>query len=210
MIEEEESSKICECFFVKHYKGKKKQEIQKTKLPKHVERIFLQNPSTRDTGKKREIFWRQQNREERCPFFHRKLQTAEKHTKKKKSERKRRNRLVRKKAHQQKGENTRTEKHTENNEKGGKERVKRRFLQSKIVLFHKNIFQKKRDKSDKSRNKKGFLKTLKKGGKENENKKKRKNSENLRKTRFAKVQKREKTEKTIKNTHQKRCKQRKF
>ena len=35
-------------------------------------------------------------------------------------------------------------------------------------------------KSDTSRNKKGFLKTLKKGGKENENKKKKKNREKLR------------------------------
>ena len=40
-----------------------------------------------------------------------------------------------------KGENTRTEKHTENNEKGGKERVKRKFLQRKNFYFLKH-FQK--------------------------------------------------------------------
>ena len=60
------------------------------------------------------------------------------------------------------------EKQTENNEKGGKERVKRRFVQ-KIFLFHKTFFKKKKNNQDT----KGFLKTLRKRGKENENKKKR-------------------------------------
>ena len=36
------------------------------------------------------------------------------------------------------------EKHTENNEKGGKERVKRRFLQRMIFLFHRTFFTKKK------------------------------------------------------------------
>ena len=36
------------------------------------------------------------------------------------------------------------EKHTENTEQGGKERVKRRFLPRKNFSFHKNIFQKKK------------------------------------------------------------------
>ena len=46
-------------------------------------------------------------------------------------------------------------------------------LEEDFFYFTKHFSKKKRDKSDKSRNKKGFLKTLKKGGKENENKKKR-------------------------------------
>ena len=59
------------------------------------------------------------------------------------------------------------EKQTENNEKGGKERVKRRFLQRKNFLFHKNIFfKKKKPKETNQDTKKGFLKTLKKGGTE--------------------------------------------
>ena len=40
------------------------------------------------------------------------------------------------------------EKHTENSEKGGKERVKMRFLQRKNFLFHKTFSKiPKRDKS---------------------------------------------------------------
>ena len=38
------------------------------------------------------------------------------------------------------------EKHTDNNEKGGKERVKRRFLQRKTFLFHKTLFKEKSKK----------------------------------------------------------------
>ena len=45
-----------------------------------------------------------------------------------------------------KGENTRMEKQTENSEKGGKERVKRRFLQRKNFLFHKTFFLKKQSR----------------------------------------------------------------
>ena len=107
------------------------------------------------------------------------------------------------------GENTRTEKHTENNKKGGKERVKRRFISSEEEFLFLKTFS-KISKRDKSRNTKGFLKTLKKGGKENENKKKEKNREKLIKNKIGKrYKKREKTEKTITNTHQKRRKQRK-
>ena len=38
------------------------------------------------------------------------------------------------------------EKQTENHENGGKERVKRRFLQRKNFLFHKKNFQKQRER----------------------------------------------------------------
>ena len=69
------------------------------------------------------------------------------------------------------------EQHTENNEKGGKERVKRRFLQRKNFFNSKNIFPKKKNNQDT----KGFLKTLRKRCKGNENKKKKKNREQLRK-----------------------------
>ena len=73
------------------------------------------------------------------------------------------------------------EKHTENNEKGGKERVKRRFLQRMNLSFHKTFFKKKKNtqkRQIKIQNK-DFSKTLKKGGKENENKKKKKKREKL-------------------------------
>ena len=86
---------------MKHFKGKKKEEIQKkTKLPKHVERNFFFEKKIRQQGNWQKIFtiFRQENREEIFPFFYRKLHTAKKH--KKKSERKRKKRLVRKKAHQ--------------------------------------------------------------------------------------------------------------
>ena len=73
-----------------------------------------------------------------------------------KSERKRRSRLVRKKAHQKKGENTRMEKQTENNENGGKERVKRRFLQRKNFLFHKTFFKKNKKQKRQIKIKKDF------------------------------------------------------
>ena len=61
------------------------------------------------------------------------------------------------------------------------------------IFISQNIFSKKKNtKRDKSRYKKGFLKTLNKGGKENENKKKEKIGRNLEKqTRFAKSTKRE-------------------
>ena len=72
-------------FFVKHYKGKKKEEIQKTKLPKHVERklFFEKNPPTRKRAKKGVFFfgW-QEHREEIFPFDYRKNHTKEKWTKK--------------------------------------------------------------------------------------------------------------------------------
>ena len=50
------------------------------------------------------------------------------------------------------------EKHTENNEKGGKERVKRRFLQRKNFSFHKKIFKKKYQKETNQDIKKDFSK----------------------------------------------------
>ena len=93
---------------------------------------------------------------------------------------------LKKKQHtQKKGEDTRMEKHTENNEKGGKERVKRRFLQRKNFFISQNIFffcKKKKNNQDT----KGFLKTLRKRGKENENKKKERNREKLEKTKICK------------------------
>ena len=72
-------------------------------------------------------------------------------------------------------------KHTENNEKSGKERVKMRFLQS---LFHKTFFKKKRQIKIRKR----ISENLERGGKENENKKKRKIGRNLEKQDLQKVQ----------------------
>ena len=42
-------------FFVKHHKGKKKEEIQKTKLPKHVERKknWKDASTNKEIGKKK-------------------------------------------------------------------------------------------------------------------------------------------------------------
>ena len=146
-------------FFVKHYKGEKRRDSQKTKFPKHVERTFFfeKNPPTRKLEKS-EIFWDKQRRE--ISILLPKVADSEK-TQRKVNEKGGIDSLE-KNTHQKKGENTRMEKRTENNEKGGKERVKRRFLQRKNFLFHKNIFQKKKTKRDKSRHEKGFLKTLKK------------------------------------------------
>ena len=41
-------------FCVKHFKGKKKEEIQKTKLPKHVKRFFFffEKSANKETGTK--------------------------------------------------------------------------------------------------------------------------------------------------------------
>ena len=58
------------------------------------------------------------------------------------------------------------EKQTENNENGGKERVKKRFRQRKNFLFHKNIFQKIKKERDKSRYKKRISQNIEKGGTE--------------------------------------------
>ena len=62
-------------FLVKHFKGKNKLEIHKTKFQKHVERKLLlrQNQETsshKETDKKGRFFWAQENREERCPFLY--------------------------------------------------------------------------------------------------------------------------------------------
>ena len=68
--------------------------------------------------------------------------------------------------------------------------MKRRFLQRKNFLFHKNIFQKKqKTKRDKSRYKNGFLKRLKKEVKKMRTRKKRKIGRNLEKQDLQKVQK---------------------
>ena len=144
-------------FCVKHFKGKKKEEIQKNKVTKTCRKeFFLKNIHQQGNWHKKRDFFRQENREERFPFFCRKLQSAKK-TQRQVNEK------GGKDSFENKGENTRTENIRKNNEEGGKERVKRRFLQRKIFLFHRTFFRKK-SKRDKSRYKKGFLKTLKKGG----------------------------------------------
>ena len=73
------------------------------------------------------------------------------------------------------------------NEKGRREKVKRRFLQWKIFYFTKLFSQKKKiPKRDISGYKKGFLKTLKKGSKEDENKKKENHRKETRKNKICK------------------------
>ena len=131
---------------MKHHKGKEKEEIQKTKSPKHVERefSFWKKSTNKETGQKSEIFLDKKTEKR---DFHSSTESCRQRKKhKKKSERKRRKRLVKKKAHQKERENTRMEEHRDNNEKSGKERVKRRFLQRKIFYISQNIFQKRKSK----------------------------------------------------------------
>ena len=45
-------------FLVKHHNGKKKEEIQKTKLPKHVgKKLFLKKTLQKETEKKGDFLW---------------------------------------------------------------------------------------------------------------------------------------------------------
>ena len=138
LTEEEESQIICRFFCVKHCKGKKRKKRFKKQSYQNMYRgkFFEKNPPTRKLAKN-EIFYIQENREERFPFFYRKLQSAKKHKEEKWTKK------GGKDSFENKGENTRTENIRKNNEEGGKERVKRRFPQRKIFLFDKTFFRKK-------------------------------------------------------------------
>ena len=118
LFEEEDSlNKICQVFFEalqrKKRRDSKKKSYQNMQKRKNFEDIHQQ-------GNWKKVRFFVTNRQERFPFFYRNLQTAKKQ---RKVNEKRRNRLIRKKKkhHTKKRENTRMEKHTENNEKGGKE-----------------------------------------------------------------------------------------
>ena len=70
---------------MKHHKGKKKEEIQKTKLPKHVERFFFLKKkfANKETGKEREIFFFKKKQRREISILLLKVAYSEKHKKRK-------------------------------------------------------------------------------------------------------------------------------
>ena len=133
-----------------------KNKVTKTCRKEKIEKKKKKHPPTRKLRKKSEIFV-EANREERFPFFYRKLQTA-KNTKRKVNA-KGGNDSLKKKAHQ-KREKTQGWKNIRTTmKKAEKKEWRGDFFRGR---FYKTFFKKKNQKETIQETKKGFLKTLNK------------------------------------------------
>ena len=150
-------------FFFEALQRKKERKDSKNKVTKtcRKEKIEKKHPPTRKLTKKSEIFWDKTDREERFPFFYRKLQTVKKTQKEKWTKKEKKIRL--------KSSTPKKKEKTQGWKKYGKQWIRRKRKGEEEISSEEEFFisqkhfskkKKQKPKRDKSRYKKKIFQNI--------------------------------------------------